>query len=198
VAATSTSAIALMKHRRIGSASIAEDLFQETWLAAARHAHLLREDTAPLRWLYTIARNKHRNARRSWAMDSRRRAALYVAPRAEAPRPDEDAASRVEAERVRAAMDRLPEAYREVLVLCACEGLDSADAAEVLALPDRLAARTLARAGAHLEHNLRRTAHGRIFGPPFPAFAVPALLASAAVVLAVDTCVRVARIFGGS
>jgi RNA polymerase sigma-70 factor (ECF subfamily) len=136
--------------RLAGSASLAEDLFQETWLAAARHAHLLREDTAPLRWLYTIARNKHRNARRSWVMDSRRRAALYVAPRDEAPRPDEAAVSRVEAERVRDAMDRLPEAYREVLVLSACEGLDSADAAEVLDLKPEAVRQRLSRARAEL------------------------------------------------
>jgi hypothetical protein len=71
-------------------------------------------------------------------------------------------------------------------------------AAEVPELPARLAARTLARAGAHLERNPRRTAHGRILRLQFPSFAVPALLASAAVVLAVDTCIRVARIFGAS
>jgi RNA polymerase sigma-70 factor (ECF subfamily) len=136
--------------RLSGSASLAEDLFQEAWLAAARHAHLLREDTAPLRWLYTIARNKHRNARRGFAMDSRRRAALHFAPRDEAPRPDDAAASRVEAERVNAALSRLPEAYREVLVLCACEGLDSAGAAEVLDLRPEAVRKRLSRARAEL------------------------------------------------
>ena len=69
-------------------------------------------------------------------------------------------------------------------------------AAEVKALPDRLAARTLARASAHLERKPRRTAREGSLDLTFPAFAVPALLASAAVVLAVDTCVRVAQIFG--
>jgi RNA polymerase sigma factor (sigma-70 family) len=136
--------------RLSGSASLAEDLFQETWLAAARHAHVLHEDTAPLRWLYTIARNKHRNARRSFAMESRRRAALHVAPRDEAPRPDEAAVSRVEAERVRAALTRLPEAHREVLVLCACEGLDSAGAADVLDLKPEAVRKRLSRARAEL------------------------------------------------
>jgi RNA polymerase sigma-70 factor (ECF subfamily) len=136
--------------RLSGSASLAEDLFQETWLDAARHAHQLREDTAPLRWLYTIARNKHRNARRGFVMDSRRRVALHVAPRDEAPRPDEAAVSRDEAERVRAALDRLPEAYREVLALCACEGLDSANAAEVLDITPEAVRKRLSRARAEL------------------------------------------------
>ena len=41
---------------------MAEDLFQDTWLAAARHAHRLHEGSQLLPWLYTIARNKHHNA----------------------------------------------------------------------------------------------------------------------------------------
>ena len=76
--------------------------------------------------------------------------------------------------------------------------LEALAAAEAPALPDRLAVRTLARASAHLEHAPRRTAHERLSRLPVPAFAVPALLASAAVALAIDTCVRVVRIFGAS
>ncbi|MET0595343.1 MAG: sigma-70 family RNA polymerase sigma factor, partial [Polyangiaceae bacterium] len=48
--------------RLSGRRDLAEDLFQETWLAAAKNAHRLREDSQLLPWLYTIARNKHRNA----------------------------------------------------------------------------------------------------------------------------------------
>jgi hypothetical protein len=69
-------------------------------------------------------------------------------------------------------------------------------AAEPPALGERFAARTLARASAHLPR--RRPAEGRAFDLGLPAPLVPALLASAALVLAVDTCVRVARLFGGS
>jgi hypothetical protein len=76
--------------------------------------------------------------------------------------------------------------------------LDALAAAEVPELPARLAARTLLRAGAHLAREQRVPAPTPKRSALFPAFAVPALLASAAVVLAVDTCVRVARIFGGS
>jgi len=71
-------------------------------------------------------------------------------------------------------------------------------ATEVPGLPQRLSARALARASAHLEPKPLRQAKARPLAIPIPAFAVPALLASAAIVLAVDTCVRVARIFGGS
>ena len=71
-------------------------------------------------------------------------------------------------------------------------------AVEVPELPERLAARTFARASAHLEPKPRRPVPARSFRAPMPAFAVPALLASAAIVFAIDTCVQVASIYGGS
>jgi hypothetical protein len=76
--------------------------------------------------------------------------------------------------------------------------LEMLAAAEVPALADRLAERTLVRASAHLAEKPPRNARERFAGLPIPAFAVPALLASAAIVCAVDTCVRVARIFVAS
>jgi len=76
--------------------------------------------------------------------------------------------------------------------------LEALAAAEVPALPDRLAARALARATAHLARGPLRRAQARPLAVAIPAFAVPALLGSAAVALAIDTCLRVASIFGAS
>lgn len=64
--------------------ALAEDLFQETWLAAARHSHLLREDSSLLRWLYTIARNAHRMSWRSKRADAAK--CLQLRQSAEDPR----------------------------------------------------------------------------------------------------------------
>ena len=136
--------------RLTGGGSAAEDLFQETWLAAARHAHLLREDTAPERWLYTIAHNKHRNAQRSWVTERRRGAEIRAQRPLGPSRPDDAAAAQREVERVREAMARLPEAHREVLILCACEGLDSNGAAAVLGIAPEAARKRLSRARAEL------------------------------------------------
>jgi len=136
--------------RLTGGGSSTEDLFQETWLAAARHAHLLHEDTAPLRWLYTIAHNKHRNAARSRAMERRRGAEICAQPPLVPSRPDDAAAAQREIERVRIAMARLPEAHREVLILCACEGLESEDAAAVLGITPEAVRKRLSRARAEL------------------------------------------------
>jgi len=136
--------------RLTGGGPSTEDLFQETWLAAARRAHLLREDTDPLRWLYTIAHNKHRNAARGWVMERRRGAELCAHPPIAPSRPDDAAAAQREVERVRIAMARLPEAHREVLILCACEGLESNDAAAVLGITPEAVRKRLSRARAEL------------------------------------------------
>jgi RNA polymerase sigma factor (sigma-70 family) len=136
--------------RLAGDGPLAEDLFQETWLAAARRAHLVREDTAPLRWLYTIAHNKHRNLRRGGVMDGRKRDAFgweaTTAPGAS----DGAVLARLDVARVGAAMARLPEAFREVLALCACEGLSAEDAAAVLEISPEAVRKRLSRARAAL------------------------------------------------
>jgi RNA polymerase sigma-70 factor, ECF subfamily len=136
--------------RLTGGGPSTEDLFQETWLAAARRAHLLREDTEPLRWLYTIAHNKHRNDLRSWVQEIRKGAELGAHPAPEPPRPDDAASAQLEIERVRLAMTRLPAAHREVLALCACEGLESDDAAAILGLTPEAVRKRLSRARAEL------------------------------------------------
>src|SRR5262245_34754552 len=47
--------------RLCGRVELAEDLFQETWMRLARHAHALRDGTNLGAWLYTVARNLHRS-----------------------------------------------------------------------------------------------------------------------------------------
>lgn len=130
--------------------ALAEDLFQETWLAAASHAHLLREDSSLLRWLYTIARNAHRLSWRSKRLDAAK--CLQLRHAADEPRNgDEALAARLDLERTTAAMAQLPEAFREVLVLCALEELSSEDAAAILDISPEAVRKRLSRARAELE-----------------------------------------------
>ncbi len=128
----------------------AEDLFQETWLAAARHVHRLREDTALLSWLFTIARNKYRNGLRGFARQSRSARELGEQPDRPSPLPDEEAAARRLTERARVAFTRLPEAHREVLSLCVVEGLAAAEAARILSCTEAGVRTRLSRAGREL------------------------------------------------
>jgi RNA polymerase sigma factor (sigma-70 family) len=132
------------------STAEAEDLFQETWLAAARHGHELREDSDLGVWLYTIARNKHRNSLRSRAFDVGRQIGLerlVAAPRAA---PDEVTELRRELGRVAAALARLPDAHREVLLLCVGERLEPAEVARILGIREDALRKRLSRARAAL------------------------------------------------
>ena len=128
----------------------AEDLFQETWLAAARHVHRLREETALLPWLFTIARNKHRNSLRGWVRQSRFARELREQRPALAARPDEDAGARQLAARARVAFARLPAAHREVLSLCVAEGLPASQAARALSCTEDALRKRLSRARREL------------------------------------------------
>ena len=138
----------------------AEDLFQETWIAAARNAHLLRDNTALLPWLFTIAHNKHRNGVRSWARQARMQTDLAGLPAA-APASVDDCADRQrEIARTRLALARLPEAYRDALVLCVVEGLDAAQAAAVLGCTSDAVRKRLSRARAQLARAVGRFTQG--------------------------------------
>jgi RNA polymerase sigma-70 factor, ECF subfamily len=128
----------------------ADDLFQETWLAAARHVHNLREDTLLLPWLFTIARNKHRNGQRTWARQSRQWQELRSQDGAAQAPVDEQAHAHREAQRIWAAFPRMPEAYREVLLLCVVEGFETAEAAGILACSADAVRKRLSRARQEL------------------------------------------------
>jgi RNA polymerase sigma-70 factor (ECF subfamily) len=136
--------------RLAGRGDLAEDLFQETWLAAARNAHRLREDTQLGAWLYTIARNKHRNGLRLGASEGHKRAGAHATPPLAPVGPDERADARREAARVADAFARLPEAHREVLLLAIVEGLDGPAIASVLAIREEAVRKRLSRARAAL------------------------------------------------
>jgi len=129
--------------------ALAEDLFQETWLAAASHAHLLREDSSLLRWLYTIARNAHRMSWRSKRADATKHVQLRSSAASPGPG-DEAMAARLDLTRATAAIARLPEAFREVLVLCVLEELSSEDAAVILEISPEAVRKRLSRARAEL------------------------------------------------
>jgi RNA polymerase sigma-70 factor (ECF subfamily) len=135
--------------RLSGSEQWAEDLFQETWLSAARHAQALREDTALLPWLCTIARNKFRNGVRAGVFERKKLDALAWA-RPDTGGPDDAAAARLRVVRATAAFSRLPGAHREVLLLSALEGLETADVARVLGITEQAVRKRLSRARADL------------------------------------------------
>ena len=128
----------------------AEDLFQETWFAAARHVHRIREDTQLLPWLFAIARNKHRNSLRGWARQVRSTQELRAQHLDSTVPLDDQVHALREAGRTSAAFARLPEAHREVLLLCVVEGFDTATVARTLACSEAAIRKRLSRARREL------------------------------------------------
>lgn len=132
----------------------AEDLYQETWLAAARHARRLEPGSELLQWLYTVAHNKQRSARRLRLFDARRRERLATEPVHQVRTPEEQAQTHGEGVAVEEALARLPGVHREVIVLCVVEGLDARRAGAVLGAREDAVRKRLSRARAALAEAL--------------------------------------------
>lgn len=138
-------------HRLTGRRDLAEDLFQETWIAVARNAARLEPNTDLTAWLFTIARNRYRSYRRWAVLDLTRLAALGDEPREPpAPGPAERAEARQKAEALERAIAKLSVAHREVLLLAGVEGLEPAQIAEVLGQKPEAVRQRLHRARAEL------------------------------------------------
>ncbi|HKY36257.1 MAG TPA: RNA polymerase sigma factor [Polyangiaceae bacterium] len=136
--------------RLSGRRHLAEDLFQETWLAVARGVGRLRDDTDLRAWLFTVARNRYRSYRRWAVLDIARLFELGSAPAELALAPDQLAEARAAAARAEAAFAQLSNAHREVLLLVVGEGLDAAQAGAVLGLSPEAVRQRLRRARMEL------------------------------------------------
>jgi RNA polymerase sigma-70 factor (ECF subfamily) len=132
--------------RLCGRRHLAEDLFQETWLAAARDAGGLREDTDLRAWLFTVARNRYRSHRRWALLDVARLFELGREPERHAPPIDDEVAARFSAGRAEAALASLSSEQREILLLVVGEGLEAAQAGAILGLTPEAVRQRLRRA----------------------------------------------------
>jgi RNA polymerase sigma factor (sigma-70 family) len=150
--------------RLSGRRDDAEDLFQETWAKAARHVHRLEVGARLLPWLFTVARNEHRSARRFVLFDLRKRERFVVEPREGSADPEGLLLDRDEALALEAALQSIGPAHREVLILAHVEGLPSADIAAILGLSDAAVRKRLSRARAELRAAVERAAARP--GPP--------------------------------
>jgi RNA polymerase sigma-70 factor (ECF subfamily) len=109
------------------SRSEAEDVVSETFLVAWRRLEALPDP--PLPWLLGVARRVLGNRRRSDGRQSGLRTRLRTDAPAVVLPPSEDTS---EAGVVRAAVDSLPSAERDAIMLLAWEGLTADEAAVVL------------------------------------------------------------------
>jgi RNA polymerase sigma-70 factor (ECF subfamily) len=154
----------------VGSAQTAEDLAQEAFIRLYRHAREYREVAKASTWLYKIATNlalneiRDRKRRPKLSLDApvafdesggRELGAEVADVRVETPAALAEA--RDLRERVRRAVDELPELFRSVILLCDLEGLSYQEAAEVLDVPIGTVRSRLFRARERVQERLGPT-----------------------------------------
>ncbi|HEX5272884.1 MAG TPA: sigma-70 family RNA polymerase sigma factor [Gemmataceae bacterium] len=116
--------------RMVGDDHAADDLLQEVWFEVYRGVARLADPGAFPAWLYRVAR------RRALAELRKRRPDVASLEGVDPAEEDEDDDFTAEdAERVHAALDRLPPEQREVLLLRFFEGMAYEDIAEVIGCP---------------------------------------------------------------
>lgn len=142
--------------RLSGRRDVAEDLFQETWLALARHASRLSADTNLAAWLFTVARNAYRSHRRwvwldavHWAVDGTEPALVSSAPT-----PEEHAVAGETAVALDRALSRLRQPDKEVLLLVGLQGVDSSEIPGILGIGQEAFRQRLSRARKALSAEL--------------------------------------------
>jgi RNA polymerase sigma factor (sigma-70 family) len=163
----------------------AEDAFQATFLVLARKAGTVRWDESAAGWLHEVAR---RTALKARAVAVRRREGEWEA---QAMRPANQAAAATAElhELLDVELARLPDHYREPLLLCCVQGLSNEEAARRLGCPTGTIKSRLARGRELLRTRLVRR------GVMIPGTALVALLAahaSAPPRLLADATVRAA------
>jgi zinc protease len=156
-----------------GNLALSEDVAQETfWTAWQQRASLEQPDRLKA-WLCGIARNLAKNARRkaSRPIESAQTQDVLTELSTDAPDPAEEAVSREEESLVWQALERIPGAYREPLILFYREDQSVAEVARALVLSEDAVKQRLSRGRGMLreqvaelvEGGLRRSRPGRRF-----------------------------------
>ena len=139
--------------RFLGDAEAAMDVAQEVFLAAWRKLPTWQPGGSFKVWLYTVAVNRARTARKRRMTRVRREAAASPRLRGEA-EPVERAARTEEAERVRTALASLPPSQRACLVLRFDRSLGYAEIAKAMGITESGARANAFKALAALRRRL--------------------------------------------
>jgi RNA polymerase sigma-70 factor (ECF subfamily) len=134
--------------RYLGDSSLAEDVFQNTFLQLYLKSGQYEEGRPVRPWLYTIATHQaidalRRNARHQILSLEHKREdsgngelrSLLDNLESRGPAPLDNLTADERKERVRASVDRLPEFLREVVILAYYQGLKYREIAEILGIP---------------------------------------------------------------
>jgi RNA polymerase sigma factor (sigma-70 family) len=116
----------------LSSQQEATDAIQETWLRVVRYAGSFNGASSAKTWLYRIAINQCRT------LLSVRERVLPEGAGPDPPRADDPVGKAIEkdeSERLRRAVEALPQPLRETVLLCYTHGLTHAEAAEAMGVP---------------------------------------------------------------
>src|SRR5688572_18487673 len=193
------SLICSMAFSATGSLSQSEDLAQETFVTGWKQLKRLREPAKLRSWLCGIARNLIHSALRQQGRDPGHAAEPLESAQAlpaEEPLPAEHAISNEEQAILWRSLERIPETYREVLVLFYREHQSIQQVAEALELTEDTVKQRLSRGRkllhaevvSFVEGALARTNPGKAFTvgvlAALPAFTISAQAAAAGVTAA--------------
>lgn len=115
----------------------AEDLVQETYVKAVKNFKTFQPGTNFKAWMFRIARNHFLSSRmglkasHTISLDENEDSALAVTTRT----PELLAVVRDDRERIHCALERLPQHYRQVILLCDIEELKYREVAQILDIP---------------------------------------------------------------
>ena len=130
-------AVRTFLRRLLGNEADADDMAQETFLAAWTHARSFRGGASVRAWLYGIAWRKAKGAQRSWARQ-RSRDTLFVDSASLESTHHElspGAASMEDRLAVRRALQALPLEQRAAVTLCLVFGFSHSETAGILGVP---------------------------------------------------------------
>jgi RNA polymerase sigma-70 factor (ECF subfamily) len=119
----------------LGNAAEAEEIAQDAFLRAYRRLRSLREPERFRSWVGRIVYRLALNRRRSLLRERNRETAWQEAG-ASRPGSERERVDALFLDRVRREIDRLPEKLRSALVLCAIDGMEAAEAARILGVPE--------------------------------------------------------------
>jgi RNA polymerase sigma factor (sigma-70 family) len=171
--------VCAVSYSSTGDQVLSEDVAQDTFIAAWRQLDRLRNSERLRPWLCGIARNLARTARKR-----RRREPFVDADEQIAPGASPfDAAARGDVERVvRDALARIPDAYREVLVLYYREDQSIREVADALGLTETTVMQRLSRGRRYLADSVTELVESSLRSERRHRDLVAAVLASIAVI----------------
>ena len=143
--------------RLCGDEHLAEELHQAAWLSALEHLEKFddaAEETSFKAWLFRIAANKANDHWRSKGRGKKAVEQLRLASEEYAPDAGHRAEAEGRAERLRAAVDKLPEPQKQVVLLRYYTGMKFVEIADLLGCPLNTALGRMHKAAAKLRKAL--------------------------------------------